>query len=623
MRSRAVVSLCTVAILILGLAGCRSTTTVVYDLAQNIDDLRVETPRGGKREGAGAGRVQNQSDGIRQPRDVACWFVALLPDASSRPRLDIECHVPGGGNGEPLSFQVDVEPDAGSPIRAFDATVDAGGAQHREVSLDPWAGRICRIWLRVTGGAPAGLWKRFRLLEKERPAPPHRTEDGRVTALRERLAASNVLIILLDAARPSEIGAYGSTIGATPVVDQIAREGTVFVNAYCNAVYTVASTGSLFTGTYPDVHRVLFMEDRFPPGVLTMAQMASTAGLTTAAFVGNGMAGSHHGFDQGFEHFDELYRHQGYDRLCARQKQWLFPWLEKNANSRFLLYLHFLQPHFGAIPPREFVERFKVPPVAPIDPLLDRHAVNHGKRPLSDADLQYLRSLYRAGLAYADAAVGEVRDELRRLGIWDRTATFVIADHGEALWEHQFLGHNAHVYENMARIPMVVRLPPAAAPAGARVQSLVQTVDIFATLADVWQSEPGRSRTDGRSLLELLAAPDIKRPGIAYTRTVGKQPIYGLRDGRWEYVYSTRYRTEELYDLSVDADERTDLAASRPVLAAWFQQELRRWLRAQEAKAGTGAASVPSQLDEATRQNLKDLGYIDSSSGARDTDDRE
>ncbi len=72
-----------------------------------------------------------------------------------------------------------------------------------------------------------------------------------------------------------------------------------------------------------------------------------------------------------------------------------------------------------------------------------------------------IRALYDGNLAYVDSKVGEVIDALKKSGRWDNTVFLVIADHGEAFWEHGVYAHGRHIYEEFMRIPFIMHIPGA------------------------------------------------------------------------------------------------------------------------------------------------------------------
>lgn len=550
------------------------------------------------------------ADVLEQPPHSTRTFYIRLPAAGSKPRFEADCLLPSGADSSNAVFTAEIQADGGSARQLLSSELKPGGRKKVAAELSDWAGQTVRLAFSLAGGDATGYWVKPRVTVS---APKTvAAEDPRIADARKKLASSNVLIILLDAASAGHFSTYGYHLPTTPNIDSLAREGVVFTKAFCNAVYTGASTGSLMSGQYPDVHRVLFARNRLPETSYTMAEMFTDKGVATASFVANSNGGTLRGYEQGFKDMVELFRLEEFGSLAVNQNKWLFPWLEQNRSNQFFLYLHLREPHFGGYPPQEFLDRFDTGYKGKIDVLNDREKINRGQRELGPGELEHIVSVYDATLNYADHEVGLIVAKMKELGIWEKTLTFVIADHGEALWEHGYFGHNVQVYQNMAHIPFVVR-PPAGAfdGGGRRIDSVVQTVDIYATMADVFGSEKASDQIDGDSILPLLANPERTRDGLAYTRTLWDKPTYGVRDGRWEYVYETRSGNEQLYDLQADHAEKRNLLAEYPIRSAYFKQHLSSWILEQKEKARRISSPADAQMDAADEENLKRLGYID------------
>src|SRR5581483_2594103 len=112
--------------------------------------------------------------------------------------------------------------------------------------------------------------------------------------------------------------------------------------------------------------------------------------------------------------------------------------------------------------------------VAPQD-VPGRHRARSGAIQLSAAEKETVRALYRDEVAGVDAAVGEVVDALDRLGLGDRTLLVVASDHGEEFWEHGGVEHGHTVYDELVRVPLLMRMP-GRLPAGAVVDGIARTV---------------------------------------------------------------------------------------------------------------------------------------------------
>ena len=99
-------------------------------------------------------------------------------------------------------------------------------------------------------------------------------------------------------------------------------------------------------------------------------------------------------------------------------------------------------------------------------------------------DLEHLVALYEGELRWTDAEVGRLLSRLDELGLAETTLVVVTADHGEEFFEHGILGHRSTLFEEVTRVPLILRLP-GTLPAGARVGGLVSTIDVPATVLEL------------------------------------------------------------------------------------------------------------------------------------------
>ncbi len=490
----------------------------------------------------------------------------------------------------------------------------AGAAEEIRVPLGG-ADAPATLSLEIEGGAGAwGAWEAPRVVSRQAADPPLRrpftpAEAQRGEALRRGLAGSNVLLIILDAARARQFGCYGYGRPTTPEVDRIAREGVVFERAYAPAVYTLASMASLWTSLQPDEHGAGVAHGvKLGAGPLTLAERLEARGITTGGFVANGMAGPAFGLARGFSTFLEVFRGHGSAADSFRHEFW--PWLEKQRGKRFFAYAHYREPHFPYDAPPGFVARFG--PDAPLPAYAKTEerfitSVNWGGRALSPEEQAHLVRLYDANLAYADAEIGALRRRLEELGLWEKALVIVAADHGEALYEHDaFVGHNQQLFEPSVHIPLIVRFPGRAA-AGTRRAGLVDSLDIGPTIADAFGlPAEGRYAFGGRSLLPVAGGAPGK--DAVLSRTTSDRPRYMLRDSRFKYVYHSRFGPEELFDLEADPGETREIGATQPTLRGYYRQKLAGFLLT--LRRGQGEVVPDSALTPEQRENLRALGYV-------------
>ena len=520
------------------------------------------------------------------------------------------------------AFRVTLESRPGDERTLWSRVISAGDAASHEVAvpLPGEAGAIVRLGLHVGAvsgdrfvwgkwGAPRVLGRGDKWVE---PGVTPRAEPSRGAGLRKAVAGANVLFVILDAGRAREFGCYGYGRPTTPEIDRIASEGVTFDRAFTPAVYTLGAMSSVWTSQYPDRHHSeVSFSARLPKDRLTLAELLSAQGIDTAGFVANGVAGRLFGFDRGFEYFREIFKDLGSDADGFRKV--VPPWLDANKGRRFFAYVHFREPHFPYDPPPPFDTRFG--PDGPIPKAIRRQIgwiddLNQGRRSPAPGEVEHLVRLFDGNLAFADHEVGALRKALEARGLWDNTVVIIAADHGEGLFEHRWIGHNVHLYDEAMHVPLIIRFPKGVGPAGAHVSGFVDLLDVAPTIADIFGAA-GKGGSDrefqGLSLLDVIGGAPAK--SAVLSRTVWDRPRYAVRDERWKLIYDTRTGGEELYDLASDPGETRNLAAREPILAAYYRETLHHWVAG--LARGHREAAEHATLTRDVCENLKSLGYID------------
>jgi arylsulfatase A-like enzyme len=379
-------------------------------------------------------------------------------------------------------------------------------------------------------------------------------DDGPAPAVRRTAkgAGPDVLLVVVDTLRadaPSFSGAPGAA--PTPAMDALAKEGTVFTRCRAPSSWTKPSTASLLTGLYPSEHGALGFESVLPGEATTLAEVLRAAGWRTAAFADNPFVSPEFGFAQGFDAFTGrhpsplargtlLLRALAQVRLrVAGGAAYSFgPGVDLGADRvlgdavRFLAadarpgfaYCHLIEPHFPYTPPPPFDGgRRRVDPphssgILPFDSFPEIPA----------ADAAIMKANYLGEAQAADAALGRALDALRASGRLDRTLVILTSDHGEEFHEHGGWTHGQSLYEELVRVPLVVRAPAGGPGAGRRVDEPVSLVDLFPTIVDL-AGVASSARCSGRSLAPLLQGERISLgPQFAEIRAgpVGARAVY-------------------------------------------------------------------------------------------------
>ncbi len=411
----------------------------------------------------------------------------------------------------------------------------------------------------------------------------------------------NIYVVLSDACQASHLGTYGYRRNTSPHIDAFARDAVVYENAYTNAVFTLASVSTILSGIYPDSHGVNSLLFTLPRRLLTMPEFLKSNGYATSIITSTFGVSARFGFTQGVDAFLHVP-----EKVWAAKAASIFSelggWLEKMPTPHFS-YMHFIHPHLPKVPPPDFPVYFREKRST-----LERIAQLQKKEkqtgvPLTAAELQEIVDGYDSSIAWVDGEFGKILELLRIKNLYDESLIIFLADHGEALGEHGVLSHSNNVYDETARVPLIVKYPKSLGIKG-RVPRLVELADIFPTISSLL-GQP--LVLDGRNLLAGGSAAGLDdRPVVS--RSVNKSPKYALRWKNWYYMVDFGDNSDKLFLLTADPRRETgdDHAGMRMFLKARFLSWYSRF------RNGSGSVSEFSlkNLPTSVIDEMKTLGYL-------------
>jgi arylsulfatase A-like enzyme len=421
----------------------------------------------------------------------------------------------------------------------------------------------------------------------------------------EKLRQTNVIIIILDAARPDHFSCYGYNRPTTPYIDQFALQSVIFKNAFSVAPYTIASTTSLFTSLYPDTHRVTRWQRKIPEELTTVADIMKQNGYDTygSGFI---MGWAAKGFKETFD-FDIYANEEELKKSLDVFLQEKFA--HKKSKPPAFIYIHVKPPHADYNEPENFdkwsnpEKRIEYAPLTKAPTLVE---VDKGVRNINEEQLQFIIDKYDGNLLWADWLVHLILKGFKKYRLFKNSLIIVAADHGEAFREHGKLMHNSTVYNEMIKIPLIIKFPEYIKPKRKIVKAYVENIDLMPTLLDFLQIEFPDNTIQGNSLLPLIFGNASQVKPFLFARAFYGNEVFSLYDSQFKYIQM--FEEGELYDLQSDSRETVNLASSKTVLfgyyqslAHFYQKQIRRTQLVKPARA---------KLDEKTITKLRSLGYL-------------
>jgi len=472
-------------------------------------------------------------------------------------------------------------------------------------------------------------WVRARVLS---PDPPRLLGPALLAAATASLGLAvhvpwtaprtpNVIVLLIDCLRADHLSCYGYERETSPHLDRFAADAIRFSNTISQSTYTKTSVASLFTSKNPSRHGVYYGSNRdtaenIVSDVLgdeqtTLAEVLLENGLLTGAWLHQGQLRDYMGFAQGFVVFDN--RKGTIDEIDARFTAWQ---ARLGGRTPFFAYLHYLDLHDPYRPMGPYATMYGA--FSDIYARVDfdhvswgtfHHEVRDGTRVITPADVEQLKSYYDGIVTSMDASIGRLFDELKRTGAYDDSLIIVTADHGDGFMEHGFLAHSAAPYEELVRVPLLVKLPHSRL-GGRVVDDQVRLIDVMPTVLDVLGIPAGED-LQGSSLLPLLDERGPDAPEVLGTQAISEiaedmsDPCVSIRTEGLKYLYFPKDDRGELYDLQADPDEHHDVALERPEKAAELREEAR-----QIYSEGQERDVAEVSLDQETIDELRALGYV-------------
>jgi len=416
----------------------------------------------------------------------------------------------------------------------------------------------------------------------------------------------NFLFIMADQMAGPAMPFYGNKAVKAPAMTQLAEEGVVFENCYCNLPMCGPSRASMHTGRLPFSIGMYDNASEYRSAIPSFAHYLRDLGYRTELsgkmhFVG---ADQFHGYEK--RHTTEIYpanfawtvdwsKGRDYrptnltmapviesgpcvrtlqmdydDEVAYHGAQALYDLARKDDDRPFLLTVSFTQPHSPFVISNEYWDRYdhddiELPSVSEI-PLDEKDHLSRNLHycqgrhefTVTDEHLRNARHGYYGMISSVDDKVAQLRKVLVECGLAENTVIILTADHGEMMGERG-MWYKQHFFEWACRVPLVIHAPERWKPS--RVSENVSLMDLMPTMLDTatdsaFDGYVGEG-IDGRSLVPALNGEtsdmsDVVISEFAADGSTG--PSRMVKKGAWKYMYLEGV-DELLYDVMADPKE--------------------------------------------------------------------
>ena len=437
-------------------------------------------------------------------------------------------------------------------------------------------------------GLDRGSISRREMLALAGAGPVLLLAGGLKAATRSQTRKPNILVIISDDQGYADVGFHGCKDIPTPSIDSLAQNGIRFSSGYVSCPVCSPTRAGLMTARYQQRFGHEFNTGPPPTSLMehvglpltetTMAEVLKAAGYVTGA-VGKwhlGMRPRYHPLERGFDEFFG-FQHGGHSyiqlapddynpiqrgRKPVHEKEYLtdafsreaVAFIDRHRDESFFLYVTYNAVHTPMQATERYLKRF------------------------SDIKDQKRRT-YAAMLSAMDDGIGAILKKLREVGIEDDTLIFFLSDNGgptqaNASSNDPLRAGKGTMYEGGTRVPFVVQWKRKL-PAGKVYDHPVISLDIFPTVVAAAATQmPADRAIDGVNLLPYLAGEHRTPPHETLFWRSGDR--YAMRQGKWKLV-KLGDRSPELYDLSEDISETTNLAQQKPDLVQELKRALNNW----------------------------------------------
>jgi len=404
----------------------------------------------------------------------------------------------------------------------------------------------------------------------------------------------NIFIITIDALRADHIGCLGYKKKITPNIDKLAKDGVLFKNAIASGSYTFISFPSIVSNQYATEYYIK------NSGIPTITKELKKYGYKTISFNSNPHARGK--LDKDFDYFDDLLVYSDFDRplekfkrqlikkigkknlfirylrkiliktsanivkpytTAGKMNQKVIEYLEKNINEPLFFWIHYMDPHYPYLPPRDFTNISKSEIIKLNRKcrtyLLKNRLGDNVNIDVNKYDVEKLIELYDGEIKYVDQQIGFFIDYLKKMDLYDNSLILLFSDHGEMFGEHGRFAHEYYnLYQQQLHIPLIIK----AEEKNKVIDKSVTIMDIPKTITEIIDVDS--SVFSGYNLLnsnrDYIISEGFKPQDVFLDSDFNIDKIsFSCQKDKWKLVYNQIEKRKELYNLDNDPYENNNI----------------------------------------------------------------